>query len=109
MSAIIDIQRALNQIRKLERSASEDVRSKALALVTSTAADMARERRGTAQRSQKRAAAKPIPVASKPAKPVAPKVPAAPKPKPKPFTEPAKPIDPVETLQRLSNIGSVGN
>jgi len=106
MSAIIDIQRALNLIRKLERSASEDVRSKALALVTSTAADMARERRGTAQRPKKRAAAKPIPAAPKAPKPAAP---TAPKPKPKPFTEPEQPIDAVETLRRLSNIGSVGN
>src|SRR6056297_2857129 len=43
MSSITDIQRALNQIRKLERAGTADTRAAALALMTSTAADIARE------------------------------------------------------------------
>ena len=103
MSAVTDIQRALNIIRKLERDAAVETRLAALALITGTAADIARELRGEDQRSQKRAAAKttasrkskppmpkPLPIPKPPAqsKPVSPSQPQQPQRKPRPFTEP---------------------
>ena len=99
MSAVADIQRALNVIRNIERDAAVETRLAALALITGTAADIARELHGSGQRPQKRAAAKskpklampkPLPIPKPPAqsKPVSPSAPLQPRPKPKPFTEP---------------------
>ena len=59
VSAVTDIQRALNVIRSIERDAAVETRLAALALITGTAADIARELHGVDQRPQKRAAAKP--------------------------------------------------
>lgn len=104
MSAITDIQRALNQIRRLERAGTEDTRTAALALMTSTAADMARELRGNTQQPKKRAAAKALPKPSAPPKPTAPPAPEPAKTTARPFTEPELPQETVETLRALSNI-----
>ena len=103
VSAVTDIQRALNVIRSIERDAAVETRLAALALITGTAADIARELHGVDQRPQKRAAAKPtvkakhkpampkplpIPKPPAPTKPVSPSKPLQPQRKPKPFTEP---------------------
>lgn len=105
MTAITDIQRALNIIRELEREAAVETRLAALALITDTAADIARELRGDDQQPRKRAAAKPaiapkpkspapkplpVPKPPPPSKPVSPSVPFQPPSKPKPFTEPER-------------------
>ena len=99
VSAVSDIQQALNIIRKLERDAAVETRLAALALITSTAADIARDLRGVDQRPKNRAAVKtkpkpampkplPIPKSPAPTKPTSPSAPLQPRPKPKPFTEP---------------------
>lgn len=106
MSAITDIQRALNQIRRLERAGTADTRTAALALITSTAADIARELRTSNQVSKKRAAAKAVPKPSAPPKPTPPPAPEPAKTRATPFTEPDPPQETVETLRALSNIRS---
>ena len=99
MTALTDIQRALNAIRKLERDASVDTKIDALALVASTAADMARGLRAVEQPPRKRAADKsvprkpvpkplPIPKPTAPPNTSAPSDLLQPRPEPKPFTEP---------------------
>ena len=106
MTAVSDIQQALNAIRRIEREASVDTKMAALAMITDTAADIARELRGVDQPLKKRAAAKrstpikPMPV-SKPAAPNKPS--AAPAPttalrKARPFTEPELTNTAIETL-----------
>lgn len=105
MTAITDIQQALNIIRKLERDAAVDTRLATLALITGTAADIARELRGDDQQPKKRAALKPtvvpkpkppapksspVPKPPTPSKPVSPSAPFQPPRKPKPFTEPER-------------------
>ncbi len=106
VSAVTDIQRALNVIRSIEREAAVDTRLAALALITGTAADIARELHGVDQQPKNRAAAKRMPRA----KPVpAPKPPSPNKltapnqlpsvlRKPKPFTEPELPSTAIETV-----------
>ena len=106
MSAITDIQRALNQIRKLERAGTADTRAAALALMTSTAADIARELRGNTQQPNKRAAVKAVPKPAAPPKPTAPPAPKPVKTPARSFTEPDPPQETVETLRILSNIES---
>jgi len=58
MTAVTDIQQALNVIRRIEREAPVDTKMAALAMMTATAADIARELRGTDQPLKKRAPAK---------------------------------------------------
>lgn len=55
MSAVTEIQKALNVIRDIERGSSKEVRLATLALITSTASDIARELRelATAKAIQK--------------------------------------------------------
>lgn len=89
MTALTDIQRALNAIREIERGAAADTRLAALQLITSTAADIARELRGEPKQKQAKRAPKP---------PAAPPPPPQPKPQPtpqvapepRPFTEPER-------------------
>jgi hypothetical protein len=103
MTAITDIQKALNVIRTIEREAAAETRLDALALIAGTAADIARDLNGHNQPLKKRAGAKssagskanksapkplPIPQPPKPAAP-SPSSQALPsKNKAKPFTEP---------------------
>lgn len=101
VSAVTDIQRALNVIRSIEREAAVDTRLAALALITGTAADIARELHGVDQQPKNRAAVKakpkpampkplPIPKPPAPTKPTSPSAPLQPQRKPKPFTEPER-------------------
>lgn len=106
VSAVTDIQRALNVIRSIERDAAVETRLAALALITGTAADIARELRAVDQRPQKRAAGKgtsrpkPVPVPKPQAAPkaAAPDTPISVVRKPRPFTEPELASSPIETL-----------
>lgn len=90
MTAITDIQRSLNAIRAIERDSSVDVRLAALALITATSADIAKELRGAEPKSKRKQA--PAPTANTAPKPAV----AAPPPQPqtpavrepRPFTEP---------------------
>ena len=96
MTALADIQRALNTIRRIERASTINARLGVLALVTGTADDIARELRGAHQSSKAKpnvkGAAKPkplpIPKPLKRSKPVSPSKPLQPKSKPKPLTRP---------------------
>jgi hypothetical protein len=106
MTAVTDIQQALNVIRRIESEATVDTKVAALAMVTATAAEMARDLRGEDQQSKKRATAqrpssiKPMPV-SKPAAPAQSSNTAAPTTamrKARPFTEPELPSSTIETL-----------
>ncbi len=94
MSGITEIQKALNIIRAVERESTVDARLATLALVSATAADIARELRGgelTKSKPKTKSIAQiPIP------KPVTP----TPKQQqdivnkpPKPFTEPELPAE----------------
>ena len=89
MTALTDIQRALNAIRKIERGAAADTRLAALQLITATAADIARELRGEPKQKQAKRAPKPP---SAPPPPPQPKPQAAPQTatEPRPFTEPER-------------------
>jgi len=90
MTAITDIQRTLNAIRAIERDSSVDVRLAALALITATSADIAKELRGAEPKPKRKQAA--APTANKPPNPAAaaqlpqPQTPAV--REPRPFTEP---------------------
>lgn len=94
MTALVEIQQALNWIRHVEQEQASVERLAVLALLNSTAADIARDLRGSLQTVKKRAGTKPVsaarpkplPVPSSP-KP-APRPAAEIKPKPRPFTEP---------------------
>lgn len=90
MTAITDIQRSLNAIRAIERESSVDVRLAALALITATSADIAKELRG-AEPAPKRKQA-PAPTANKAPKPAVAAQPPQPQTpavrEPRPFTEP---------------------
>jgi len=100
MTAVADIQRALNVIRSIERDAAAETRLAALALVAGTAADIARELHGDNQRTKKRAAAKTVSPAPAPRKPAA----AAPKPlpipKPPAQSKPASPSKPLQPQRK---------
>jgi hypothetical protein len=94
MSGITEIQKALNIIRAVERESTVDARLATLALVSATAADIARELRGgeLTKSKPKNKAIAPIPIP----KPVTP----TPKQQqdivnkpPKPFTEPELPAE----------------
>ena len=94
MSGITEIQKALNIIRAVERESTVDARLATLALVSATAADIARELRGgkLTKSKPKTKAIAPIPIP----KPVTP----TPKQQqdivnkpPKPFTEPELPAE----------------
>jgi len=58
MTAVTDIQQALNVIRRIEREAPVDTKIAALSLITATAADIAQELRGVDQPLKKRAPTK---------------------------------------------------
>lgn len=92
MTAITDIQRSLNAIRAIERESSVDVRLAALALITATSADIAKELRGAEPKpkpKRKQAAAPTANTAPKPALTVQPPQPQTPAVRePRPFTEP---------------------
>ena len=59
MTALTDIQRSLNTIRAIERDSSVDVRLAALALITATTADIAKELRGVDPKPKRTTAARP--------------------------------------------------
>lgn len=90
MTAITDIQRSLNAIRAIERDSSVDVRLAALALITATSADIAKELRGAEPKPKRKKAAAPTAnKAPKPALTVQPPQPQTPAVRePRPFTEP---------------------
>jgi hypothetical protein len=99
MTALVDIQQALNWIRHAEREQAAAERLAVLALLNSTAADIARDLRGSQQTLKKRAgtkspsAAKPKPLpVPQPPRP-APQPDAKVKTKPRPFTEPPQAAD----------------
>lgn len=89
MSALSDIQRSLNTIRAIERDNSAEVRLSALALLTATSSEIAKELRGAERVPQ--------PKKARPKMPQAP-IPNAPKKQaqkqtqtePRPFTEPRR-------------------
>lgn len=88
MSDVAEIQKALNVIRDIERTSNKDARLAALALITSTASDIAREIRELDPPKAKQKPTPPLPIP-------APTVPSA-SPhqqqvaEPKPFTEPER-------------------
>ena len=90
MTAITDIQRSLNAIRAIERDSSVDVRLAALALITATSADIAKELRGAEPKPKRKQA--PVPTANTAPKPAAAAQPPQPQTpagrEPRPFTEP---------------------
>ena len=90
MTAITDIQRSLNAIRAIERESSVDVRLAALALITATSADIAKELRGAEPKPKRKQAAAPAAnTAPKPAVAAQPPQPQTPAVRePRPFTEP---------------------
>lgn len=81
LTALTDIQRSLNAIRTIEREGSAELRLAALALLTATSADIAKELRGAK------------PVAKSKAPVIKPPTPAKPQPQPqkKPVSVPAVP------------------
>jgi len=93
MSGITEIQKALNIIRAVERESTVDTRLATLALVSATAADIARELRGS-EPTKSKPKTKPIAAAPMPKPPM----PTAAQPQtiaatpPKPFTEPELPV-----------------
>jgi hypothetical protein len=94
MSGITEIQKALNIIRAVERESTVDARLATLALVSATAADIARELRGaepTVSKPKTKAIA-PIPI-PKPAMPTPQNQHSVDNKTPKPFTEPELPAD----------------
>ena len=91
MTAITDIQKALNVIRTIERKAAAETRLAALALIAGTAADIARDLHGHDQPLNKRAGAKSS-AGNKPNKNT---------PKPPPIPQPPKPAAPSSTSQAL--------
>ena len=94
MSGITEIQKALNIIRAVEREGTVDARLATLALVSATAADIARELRGgeLTKSKPKTKAIAPIPI-PKPATPTAAQPQNIAATPPKPFTEPELPAD----------------
>jgi len=90
VTALADIQRSLNAIRAIERERSLDVRLAALALITATSADIAKELRGTEPKPKRKQAAAPrantAPKPAAAAQPLQPQTPAV--REPRPFTEP---------------------
>lgn len=89
MTAITDIQKALNVIRTIEREAAAETRLAALALIAGTAADIARDLHGHDQPLNKRAGTK-SPAGSKANKNT---------PKPLPIPQPPKRSAPSSTSQ----------
>ena len=94
MSGITEIQKALNIIRAVERESTVDARLATLALVSATAADIARELRGSepTKSKPKTKAIAPIPI-PKPATPTPQNQHSKDNKTPKPFTEPELPAD----------------
>jgi hypothetical protein len=92
MSGITEIQKALNIIRAVERESTVDARLATLALVSATAADIARELRGVepnkSKPKTKGIAPTPIP---KPTTPTPQQQQSIDNKTPKPFTEPELP------------------
>ena len=90
MTALTDIQRSLNAIRAIERDSSVDVRLAALALITATTADIAKELRGVDAKPKRKPAQVPTPAAvPKPNQnTVKTQQPAQTAAVPRPFTEP---------------------
>ena len=94
MSGITEIQKALNIIRAVERESTVDARLATLALVSATAADIARELRGgeiTKSKHNTKAIA-PIPI-PKPVTPTPQHQQDIVNKPPKPFTEPELPAE----------------
>ena len=94
MSGITEIQKALNIIRAVERESTVDARLATLALVSATAADIARELRGGELNKSKPKTKDiaPIPI-PKPAMPTPQNQYSIDNKTPKPFTEPELPAD----------------
>ena len=94
MSGITEIQKALNIIRAVERESTVDARLATLALVSATAADIARELRGVEPNKSKpktKATAQiPIPKSATPTPQHQQDIVNKP---PKPFTEPELPAE----------------
>lgn len=89
MSALSDIQRSLNTIRAIERDSSAEVRLSALALLTATSSEIAKELRGDERVHQPKKARPNMPQARIP---IAPKKQAQKQTQtePRPFTEPRR-------------------
>ena len=94
MSGITEIQKALNIIRAVERESTVDARLATLALVSATAADIARELRGGELNKSKPKTKDiaPIPI-PKPATPTPQQQQDIINKPPKPFTEPELPAE----------------
>ena len=94
MSGITEIQKALNIIRAVERESTVDARLATLALVSATAADIAREMRGgeLTKSKPKTKAIAPIPI-PKPVTPTPKRQQDIVNKPPKPFTEPELPAE----------------
>ena len=94
MSGITEIQKALNIIRAVERESTVDARLATLALVSATAADIARELRGAESKKSKpkTKATAPIPL-PKPVTPAPQQQQSIDNKTPKPFTEPELPAE----------------
>jgi hypothetical protein len=94
MSGITEIQKALNIIRAVERESTVDARLATLALVSATAADIARALRGgeLTKSKPKTKGIAPIPI-PKPATPTPQQQQSIDKKIPKPFTEPELPAE----------------
>ena len=89
MSALAEIQRSLNTIRAIERDSSAEVRLAALAFLTATSSDIAKELRRAEQVPQPKQAKPKMPQVPKPNLPK--KQPQQPvRSEPRPFTEPQR-------------------
>ena len=92
MSGITEIQKALNIIRAVERESTVDARLATLALVSATAADIARELRGAESKKSKPKTKATAPITlPKPVTPAPQQQQSIDNKTPKPFTEPELP------------------
>ena len=90
MTALSDIQKALNLVRSIEKSSNADVRLNALALVTATASEIAQDlRRQKAPKAKVKQQAPQLPI-PKPKQAAVQQPPQTAPTEPKPFTEPER-------------------
>lgn len=90
MTALSDIQKALNLVRSIEKSSSADVRLDALALVTATASEIAKDlRRQKAPKAKVKQQVPQLPI-PKPKQAAVQQPPQTTPTAPKPFTEPER-------------------
>ena len=90
MTALSDIQKALNLVRSIEKSSNADIRLDALALVTATASEIAQDlRRKKAPKAKVKQQAPQLPI-PKPKQAAVQQPPQTVSTEPKPFTEPER-------------------